>query len=63
VPVSNPFYSYIETAYCRRVISGYNCGAPGEPCPGLYFRPGGNATRAQIAKIVCLAARNPGPCG
>jgi glucose/arabinose dehydrogenase len=62
VPASNPFYVYIETAYCHQIISGYDCGAPGDPCPGLYFRPAGNATRAQIAKIVCLAVRNPGAC-
>jgi hypothetical protein len=49
----------IETAAAHGVISGYNCGAPGEPCGGasgtLYFRPGADATRGQIAKIVYLA--------
>jgi hypothetical protein len=58
---TDAFYQYVETAYCHQIISGYDCGAP-EPCPGLYFRPGGNATRAQIAKIVCLSTRNLGAC-
>jgi S-layer family protein len=55
VPTSNAFYAYIETAYNRGIITGYSCGGPGEPCPGSYFRPGNNITRAQIAKIVVLA--------
>jgi hypothetical protein len=62
VPTSNPFYRYVETAYCHHIMSGYTCGTPGEPCPGLYLRPGNSATRAQIAKIVCLAVRNQGAC-
>ena len=37
------FYQYIETAFCHFVISGYADGT---------FRPGNNATRGQIAKIV-----------
>jgi hypothetical protein len=55
------FYTYIQTAYCHQVISGYDCGGPGEPCPGKYFRPGNNATRGQIAKIVYNAVSNL-PC-
>jgi hypothetical protein len=43
VPQSNPFYTYIETAFSRQIISGYSDGT---------FRPGNNATRGQIAKIV-----------
>jgi hypothetical protein len=62
VPTGNPFFQFVETAYCHRIISGYTCGTPGEPCPGLYLRPGNSATRAQIAKIVCLAVRNQGTC-
>jgi N-acetylneuraminic acid mutarotase len=61
VPGNNPFYGFIETAYCHQVISGYDCGSPGEPCPGKYFRPGNNATRGQIAKIVYNAVSNL-PC-
>src|SRR5206468_82411 len=55
VPTSNAFYSYIETAYSHNIISGYACGNPGEPCPGLYFRPGALVTRAQLCKIIVLA--------
>ena len=58
VPVGSAFYSYVETAACRTVISGYACGGPGEPCDAAnrpYFRPGNNATRGQIAKIVDLS--------
>ena len=44
----NPFYSYIETAYNRGIISGYSDGT---------FRPGSNITRGQLAKIVVSAER------
>jgi hypothetical protein len=47
VPTDYPFYTFIETAYCHGIISGYSCGAG---C--LEFRPGNNATRGQICKIV-----------
>jgi hypothetical protein len=43
VPASNPFYVYIETAYCHGIISGYSDGT---------FRPGNYAIRGQICKIV-----------
>src|SRR5207302_1944429 len=49
------FYTFVETAYCHAIISGYTCGGPGEPCDAQhrpYFRQGNNATRGQIAKIV-----------
>jgi hypothetical protein len=59
VPLSHPFYPYIETAYARNLLAGYGCGGPGEPCPGPYFRPGANITRGQIAKIVVNAAGWP----
>ena len=26
------FYTFVETAYCHGIISGYSCGGPGEPC-------------------------------
>ncbi|MFL5733653.1 MAG: S-layer homology domain-containing protein [Chloroflexia bacterium] len=58
---NSTFYTYIETAYCHQIISGYDCGGPGEPCPAKYFRPGNNATRGQIAKIVFNAVSNL-PC-
>ena len=43
VPPDNPFFCYIETAYAHGIISGYSDGT---------FRPGNNATRGQICKIV-----------
>jgi hypothetical protein len=52
VPVANPFYSFIETAFNHSIISGYTCGSPGEPCPGGYFRPNNNITRGQLAKMI-----------
>ncbi len=44
---SNAFYPYVETAYNHGVVSGYADGT---------FRWGANVTRAQLAKIVVLAA-------
>jgi hypothetical protein len=58
VPPGTAFYSVIETAYNYRIISGYSCGGPGEPCDAgsrPYFRAGGSATRGQAAKIIDLA--------
>lgn len=55
VPEGSTFYPYIETAYSNQLVSGYSCGGPGEPCPGLYFRPNNNVTRAQLTKIVVSA--------
>jgi hypothetical protein len=60
---SSAFYTDIETAYCHQVLSGYDCGSAGEPCPGKYFRPGNNATRGQIAKMVYNAVSNLPACG
>jgi hypothetical protein len=54
VPSSNPFWTWIEELAGRGIISGYNCGGPGEPCDGQnrpYFRWGNNATRGQMSKI------------
>jgi len=53
VPRDHPFYTFIETAACHGIISGYADGS---------FRPYNDATRAQIAKIVCLAMRDETPC-
>ncbi len=55
VPQSNAFYSLIETAYGRGIISGYTCGGKDEPCPGTYFRPSTDITRAQITKLIVLS--------
>ncbi len=52
------FYDYIWRLANRDVMTGYLCGGPGEPCGGSnlpYFRPGANATRGQVAKIVANA--------
>ena len=50
VPVNHAFYTYIETAYDHGIISGYADGT---------FRPGNNATRGQICKIVYNAITQP----
>jgi hypothetical protein len=57
--MTDHYFPYVETAIDTDVIQGYDCGASGEPCPGRYFRPDNNATRAQISKIVYLAALLP----
>lgn len=54
VPSTDPFYTFIETAYYHSIISGYSCGTG---C--LEFRPSANATRGQICKIVYLAVTAP----
>jgi hypothetical protein len=46
VPTTGPFYTYIETAFNRGVISGY---------ADRTFRPGNNVTRAQLSKIIVQA--------
>ena len=59
VPVGSIFYMYIERMAASGIIAGYACGGPGEPCDPTnrpYFRPGANATRGQISKIVSNAA-------
>ncbi|MEO8285895.1 MAG: S-layer homology domain-containing protein [Chloroflexota bacterium] len=66
VPVGSTFYQYIERLAARNVMSGYPCGAPNEPCGAgnlPYFRPGNNATRGQISKIVSNAAGFTEPAG
>jgi hypothetical protein len=59
VPLSYPFYTYIETATAHNVVSGYPCGGVGEPCPGRYFRIGNNASRGQLCKMLYAAFANP----
>ena len=54
VPPEDPFYGFVETAYAHGIISGYDCGTG---C--REFRPGNNATRGQISKIVYLAVTGP----
>lgn len=51
------FYTFVETAVQRGVITGYQCGNP-EPCDPQsrpYFRPFADVTRGQLTKIVILA--------
>src|SRR5207245_994125 len=47
VATDNPYYTYIETAYSRGIVSGYGDGS---------FRPYSDVTRGQVAKIVVQAA-------
>ena len=52
VPTASAYFGYVETAGYYGVLSGYNCGASNEPCPGRYFRPLVSTTRGQAAKII-----------
>ncbi len=56
VPPQNTFYMWIQRLASRGIMSGYPCGGVGEPCvepdQRPYFRPGNNATRGQVSKIV-----------
>jgi hypothetical protein len=61
VAPGSTFYAYVETAFGHTIIQGYPCGGPGEPCPGAYFRPFNNATRAQLSKMLTLALQQTGP--
>jgi len=48
VPVSHPFYQFVETAAANNIVSGYADGT---------FRPQNNVTRGQLSKIDVIAAR------
>jgi N-acetylmuramoyl-L-alanine amidase len=50
VAPGSAFYNYVETAVNKGVISGYS---------DSTFRPGNNATRGQIAKILYNALTLP----
>jgi hypothetical protein len=52
VPGTGTFWVFIERLAKRSIVGGYACGGEGEPCPGVYFRPGNNVTRGQAAKMV-----------
>jgi hypothetical protein len=59
VPSTETFWLWIERLTLHEVMSGYDCGGPGEPCDSdnrPYFRSGSNATRGQLTKIVSNAA-------
>src|SRR5205807_2219104 len=50
VPPGYWAYGYIKWAYCHGIVSGYSDNT---------FRPENDVTRAQIAKMVVLAAQFP----
>jgi len=55
VPVDSTFYLYVERLATAGAMNGYPCGGAGEPCGASnlpYFRPGNDATRGQVTKIV-----------
>jgi amidase len=55
VAPGSTFHLWVERLASRGIMSGYACGSEGEPCGEgnrPYFRPGNNATRGQVAKIV-----------
>ncbi|MDQ6695464.1 MAG: S-layer homology domain-containing protein [Chloroflexota bacterium] len=55
VPGTSPFYAYVNRLANRNFMGGYVCGGPDEPCGPEnrpYFRPGRNASRGQLSKIV-----------
>jgi len=58
VAPDHTLYMWIQRLASRGIMSGYPCGAEGEPCGPdnkPYFRPFNNATRGQTAKIVSSA--------
>jgi hypothetical protein len=60
VPPNDPFYAFVNRLTGRGHMGGYLCGqVPHEPCrePSNlpYFRPGSDATRGQVSKIVSNA--------
>jgi hypothetical protein len=64
MPPSNTiFFGFIERIYEKGVATGYNCGAPGEPCVPPdnkpYFRAGNTVTRAQLSKMIVLGVTQP----
>jgi len=57
IPISNPFYAFINRLTMRGHMGGYACGTiPEEPCSPPenrpYFRPFANVTRGQASKII-----------
>jgi outer membrane protein assembly factor BamB len=61
VDAANPFYVWVNRLSMRGFMGGYPCGTvPEEPCISPddrpYFRPGANASRGQLSKIVANAA-------
>jgi hypothetical protein len=63
VPPTNPFFGYLRNLYNARIVSGYNCGGPNEPCGPEnlpYYRPAVSVSRLQMTKFLDLARRQPG---
>lgn len=61
VDASSIFYAFIETAHNHNAATWYGCGGSGEPCPGLYYRPGSDIstmTRAEIARVTAHTFSN-----
>ncbi|MDQ3930649.1 MAG: S-layer homology domain-containing protein, partial [Chloroflexota bacterium] len=59
VDPNSPFFVWINRLSTAGVMGGYPCGGANEPCGASnrpYFRPGANATRGQMSKIVANAA-------
>lgn len=66
VAPSSPFYNWVNRLSRLSYMGGYPCGGPGEACNSgarPYFRPGANATRGQLSKIVSNAAQFSGDTG
>ena len=68
VPPGSTFWLNIEQAVLLGHVRGYPCDQrPDEPCvPPLnrpYFRPGANATRAQVTSIAYYVSGISEPCG
>lgn len=58
VPQGSTFFDYVEIGYAHELATGYPCGQP-EPCDTQnrpYFRPGNHISRAQLAKMINMAA-------
>jgi hypothetical protein len=53
VAPGSAFYPFVETAVCHGIVSGYS---------DRTFRPGADAVRGQIAKIVALARTSGASC-
>lgn len=59
VPLDSTFFNFVEVGYANNLTSGYQCGGQNEPCDAghrPYFRPGSPVSRAQLAKMISLAA-------
>lgn len=59
VPPGSTFHQFVERLYVRNILSGYGCGAEGEPCQPPtnkpYFRVSADVTRGQSSKLVANA--------